>query len=327
MRSSSLLGLGALVAESGLVSTDVDAEAAGFQLGPRLNACGRLWHAAEAVELFITQDMERARTIARRLGELNVERQRQERTIVDAACRLAHERGMTSDGARVIVLAHPEWHRGIVGIACSRLVSRFGRPTILLQDTDGLCQGSGRSIDGFNLHAALHACAMHLESYGGHDMAAGLALPTSCMPAFTEAMQAHAGANISESMLTPSLDIDCGATIEELTPKAVRALAALGPFGRANPKPRIALHDVRIAAPPRLMGQHARHVSFDCLSDTGRSIRVVGWNWGEHIESLSRARGKAMDVVVTPTLNDFRGVQSVEATLADVRVAPVALPR
>ncbi|MCA9293374.1 MAG: single-stranded-DNA-specific exonuclease RecJ [Phycisphaerales bacterium] len=317
VRSTSLLGLGALVAESGLVSAEIDAEAAGFQLGPRLNACGRMWHAQDAVELFITQDIDRARTIARRLGELNSERQRLERTIVDAACKEAEAQGMTSGDARAIVLAHPDWHRGIVGIACSRLVNRFHRPTILLQEVDGQCHGSGRSIDGFNLHAALQACAVHLESFGGHDMAAGVCVRTSNLPAFADAMRAHALEHITDSMLTPSLSIDCEATIDELTLEAVRQLTALGPFGRSNPKPRLLLRGVRCVGMPRRMGQHAKHVSFDVAVAGARSMRVVAWHWGEHFETLNRARNGQIDIVVTPSVNVFRGATRIEATLAD----------
>ncbi len=318
VRSTQLIGLGALICESGLVDANIDAEAAGFSLGPRLNACGRMWHAAEAVELFITDDAARAGEIAKRLGVLNRERQTLQREIVDKACSAAEAQMMTDDRSRIIVLADPNWHRGIVGIACSRLVSQYRLPVILLQDENGMCKGSGRSIDGFNLHAALQACSEHLETFGGHDMAAGLALRPEHLADFVTAISAHARENITDEMMTPSLKIDCEATIDQLTPETVKQLAALGPFGRANPKPGVMLRNVRCAETPRLMGQHAKHLTMQVESESGLRMRLVAWQWGEHFEQLRSAAGSQFDVVITPALNNFRGESRVEGILLDL---------
>ena len=326
MRSTSILGLSALISESGLVDADVDAEAAGFRLGPRLNACGRMGHARDAIELFTTDDMDRARDIALRLGALNRDRQRAEREIVDGACEMAQARGMTGAGARVIVLASPAWHRGIVGIGCSRLVAQFRRPVVLMNVSEGMCRGSARSIKGYNLHAALEACAEHLETFGGHDMAAGLALQADRLDAFTESLSAHANEHITDAMMTPTVTVDCEATPDELTHEAVHQLMRLGPFGQGNPKPRLLLAGVRCTG-ARLMGANGSHVSLALhCGATQRQLRIVGWHWGERFEQLTRACDGSADLVITPGLNTFRGVTSVQGELQDIAApAPVGV--
>ena len=169
---SSHPGLGALLESANLVNEKLDAYHVGFRLAPRLNACGRMGHAQLAVELLTTAGPQEARRIAQYLQQQNSERQKTEREITAQAIEMVRAQGLDGPESRAIVLASEDWHGGVIGIVASRLVDRFHRPAILIAiNGDGTGQGSGRSIAGFDMHKALHACGEHLMSYGGHAMA------------------------------------------------------------------------------------------------------------------------------------------------------------
>lgn len=319
IKSSPLIGLRALVAASGLAGERVNAEDVGFKLAPRLNACGRMGHARDAVELFTVAGAARAEEIAAMLCGQNDERRATERAIFEQASAMADAGGFTRPDRRAIVLAHEGWHAGVVGIVCSRLVERFHRPTLLMQRRDGMCHGSGRSIDGFSLHAGLVACADLLESFGGHDMAAGLKLREDRLDAFTERFVAHANDHLSEADLIPWEDHDADAEVPELTREAVDALAALGPFGRENPEVVLRLRGLRVRR-AEAMGAGGRHLSMRVTGPgSERTFRLVGWNWGDRLASLRE--GMTLDALAVPGLNAWNGSVTVEGTLRDV--APV----
>lgn len=316
IKHSPLTGLRALVEASGLSGDRIDADHVGFVLGPRLNACGRLGHAREAVDLFTTAGPEEAASIAASLTRLNNERRETEREIVEQAVEAAEAAGMTGTDRRAIVLADERWHQGVVGIACSRLVDLFHRPTILLSQRDGECHGSGRSIHGYSLHEALTRCAHLLGGYGGHDMAAGVKLPAAGLEAFANAFIADANQHLTAEHLKASLWLDTEASIDELTPDAVASLDRMAPFGQGNPRPRVLIRGARIMSRPETMGRGGRHLALR-VGQEGRWLRLVGWGWGEHAETL--AQGQALDAVVTPKLSTWNGRTTVQAEIHDLR--------
>jgi single-stranded-DNA-specific exonuclease len=315
IRSTSLVGLSALIEASNLAGENIDSEKVGFILGPRLNACGRMGHAKDAVEMLTSAGRERALEIARELSKLNETRRRTERAILEEACEAAERAGMTRDDRRAIVLASDEWHAGVVGIVCSRMVERYCRPTILMRRAEGVCHGSGRSIDGFNLHEGLSACAGMLTKFGGHEMAAGLALEASRLGEFAEAFIGHANERIGAEALTPSMRVDCEARLEEMTVEALEQLEGLSPFGRGNAPPRVVVRGVEVARPPEAMGARGDHLKV-FVRDGSRELRVVGFGWGERRESL-RA-GARVDVVIEPKVNRWNGTARVEGELKDI---------
>ncbi len=321
-------GLRALIAAAALDNEKIDAWDVGFKLAPRLNASGRMAHAAQAVELFTTANDARAAEIAEFLESQNRHRRATEATILEHAMQMAEQGGMTGQDRRAIVLAHESWHAGVVGIVCSRLVDRFCRPTILMQiSTDGtgvVCaHGSGRSIDGFNLHGAIDACSKHLTKFGGHDMAAGLAMPAENVAAFAEDFTCYANENIAPERLTRELTIDCAAAAHELTLEQVVELEQLAPFGRGNPAPAILLRDMVLAAPPQPLGKTGDHLALTIRARVpvgpARLLRVVAWRWGEHRAKL--VSGHRLDVVVRPAISTFNGGRTVEPELLDLALA------
>lgn len=327
IKHSSFVGLRALVEASGLAGEEVDSMGVGFRLAPRLNAAGRMGHAREALELFTTASTGRAREIASSLTAKNQQRQEVERAICAQACDMAEAAGMHGPSRRAVVLAHEHWHPGVVGIACSKLVERYCRPVILMGKTDGVCHGSGRSIDGFNLHAGLAACAQHLIKFGGHDMAAGLSLDEKHLDRFVEGFTEFANRHIGEEMLLPCQEIDCDAGIDELSVENVGRLLSLSPFGRGNPTPILRVRGVQLLENVRSMGAGARHVAFPIGAPGDESstpyspgIRVVGWSWAQTLRDAGEPlrRGTRVDLLIHPKLNTWNGRTRVEAELCDV---------
>jgi single-stranded-DNA-specific exonuclease len=319
LRDHRVQGLVELIRASGLDSAKIDTEDVGFRLAPRLNACGRMGHAADAVELFTTASGPRARELASMLHEQNQARQATERRITEQACAMAEASGMTGDASRAIVLRHGEWHPGVVGIVCSRLVDRYARPVLLLCDDGAVCKGSGRSIPAFNLHAGLQACAEHLRTFGGHDAAAGLSVLSDRYEPFAEAFMGHAAERIRPEDLVNELRIDCRAESAELTAQAVAALDALRPFGRGHPAVRLLLSGVRIDREPEVFGAGARHLALRLGS--APSLRTIAWGLGERRDEFRR--GMTIDAVLTPKVSSFSG--AVEPLLEDWRPSPGSL--
>jgi single-stranded-DNA-specific exonuclease len=319
MRRTRVLGLSALADRCVRENRPVSVGDLGFRLGPRINALGRVADAHEAIELLVTRDAERIETICDTMDELNQQRQAIEKRIVDVACAEVERLGMHRDDHRAIVLAHEDWHPGVIGIACSRLVDRFNRPAILMQLDKDVCKGSGRSIPGFNLHAAVSACAHEVEGFGGHDAAIGLRVHPGRLRAFSDAMVEHANGAITVDDLTPELRIDADAGLHELDEMGVRMLEKLGPFGRGNPTPRLRLRGVRVAQAPMLMGSSSAHLSMLVRDEAGAMLKLVGWGWGRHAEKIRN--GSTLDVVFTPRVEEYRGQRSVRGEIADVRTA------
>ncbi len=326
IKQTPLPGLRALLEVSNLMQEDVDSEKVGFILAPRLNACGRMGHAAEAVRLLTDAPPNEVVSIARNLVRLNRERQQTEQRITEHAAGLAEDAGMTADDRRVIVLADDSWHAGVVGIACSRLVERYCRPVVLLHRNGDLCRGSARSIEGYSIHEALGAASGHLLTWGGHAAAAGLTLHSSELAAFTEALTAHANAGIAPESLVPTLWIDCDAAAGELDVESVGRLASLSPFGQANPRPAVRLSGLELASAPRQMGGNGRHLALTLRSSDDRWMRAV-W-FGEGARAADLVAGMRLDAVVEPKINTWNGRSTVEGIVRDVRVtAPGAFSR
>ncbi len=311
-------GLAALIRASGLDSDKVDCDAVGFRLAPRLNAVGRLGHAREALELLTDAAGARATQLAEQLSTVNDQRRALERAVFERACELAEAAGMTGPDRRAIVLACEGWHPGVVGIVCSRLVEKYARPALLLQRDGAVCKGSGRSIDGFNLHAALEACAGLLDRFGGHDMAAGMACATDRFDAFTERFLAHANETLTENDLVHCCDYDTSAALAELTPQAVARLGSLAPFGRGNPRVRLLVRG-RLVGAPNPLGSSGAHLAMRLVDDAGGvGVRVLAWNWGARAGDIPP--GSRVEAIVEPKLSHWNGSTRVEPVLTDLRL-------
>lgn len=307
-------GLRALLDSAGLGDGSLDAYDVGFKLAPRLNACGRMGHARLAVELLTDPAPDRARRIAEYLTRQNAQRQKVERAVTAEAVERV---GGGDDAADVLVLASDTWHGGVIGIVASRLVERYGRPAILVAfNGEGIGQGSGRSIPGFDLRDALAACAEHLESFGGHAMAGGVKVRPENLDAFTGAINAYARRRLGGRERTPELVVDAEAALSDLSYKAVEHMTRLAPFGQGNPSPALALPGCRVLTPPRRIGKGGGSATLT-VGQSGTTLRAVGFGMGDLADCLRGVR--QVDLVAEPVLNRFRGRTQVELKLLDAR--------
>jgi single-stranded-DNA-specific exonuclease len=249
----------------------------GFRLGPRLNAAGRLTTAERALRLLLTTDSAEAIALASELDGQNRDRQNVEREIARAAeTRIAEENLFQSSA---IVLGDLTWHPGVLGIVASRIARSFHRPTIMVGfDEAGLGKGSGRSIPGFSLVAALGRCADHLEKFGGHEMAAGLTIQEGNFPAFVAAFQKICGELLTAEHLEPCLHLDDELTLGELTWDLLRWHELLQPFGQGNPQPLFLVRGVEPVAPPQILKE--KHLVLR-LRQNGRQQRAIFFGGAE----------------------------------------------
>ena len=314
IKHTPLVGLGALIDAAGLRDESIDSYEVGFKLAPRLNACGRMGHAAEAVHLLTEANHEEAGRIAGSLNRINEQRRRTGQEIFEQARDLVVENGYDQPDKRAIVLCDERWHPGVIGIVCSRLVEAFGRPTVLLGGNNGLVRGSARSIDGFNIHEAFGACSQHLQSFGGHAMAAGLTLQTDRLEAFREALLAYSLERIDEQDMVPALKIDAEAQMRDLSGPVVERIEQIGPFGRANPRPMLLIRGVKVMDRPQVRGAGGKHLSLT-VGDGASALRCIGWSMGHAADRL--AVGVRLDVVVEPKINTWRSMRRVEGVLRD----------
>lgn len=290
-----------------------------FGIGPRINAAGRLGQARLAVELLTTEDPERAGQLAAWLDQLNDNRKTVERRILRQAKDMVEENSAWQQH-KTLVLAHHEWHPGVIGIVASRVAEEFDKPAILIAlKDDGTGTGSGRSFAGFQLYDALDACRGHLLQFGGHKAAAGLKLQAGNVEAFRESLAAWAAEHFHPTAEDTQLRIDAEVLLSEVNLRAVTELDRLGPFGAANPTPRFMASHVELAEPPKTMGEGARHLSVR-IRQQGTVLRGVAFGRAEWAEELAKVGGP-LHISFQPNINTFQGMNRVELQLIDWKPA------
>jgi len=309
---SELLKITGLTDKQRLSSEDV-----AFMVAPRLNAAGRLGQAQLAIELLTTDEPGRATALAEYIHQLNESRQSLERSIYLAANKQAKER-FDPQGDTALVLAARGWHPGVIGIVAGRLAEKYHRPVILIAQDEMAVKpavGSARSVDGFNLHAALACCNDHLISHGGHAAAAGLKIADEQIDCFRDAFCEHASAEIAPADRAAYLSIDVEAPFTGLTHQTVNQIESLAPFGHGNQRPVLCTTGVALAGEPTRIGGGGRHLSMK-LAQQGVTLRAVAFGGGDWSDDLQRVT-QPMSVAYKPVINEFRGRRSVELQLVD----------
>ncbi|HTW63003.1 MAG TPA: single-stranded-DNA-specific exonuclease RecJ [Bryobacteraceae bacterium] len=311
-------GLRALLDLSGLLNGRApNARQVAFQIAPRINAAGRMDDAQNAIQMFLTDDPDRARALASQLHSLNQERRDTEAEIVKLV--LAECDGVPVTGDQwALVFSGANWHRGVVGIVASRLVERFSRPVFVLSEEDGQAQGSGRGIPPFHLLEALESMPDLFTRFGGHRQAAGVSLPAESVPEFRLRLNAYAAARLTPQDLLPQLQIDAVVGLRDLTTgPAIQELLAMAPFGFGNPPPMLAILGAELAGPPAVMKEKHLRVHF---RQDGRSLFPKAWNFaGRASEFAAVARLDAAFSLEEDTYGQDRGFANWAAVLRDVR--------
>lgn len=319
LERTTIPGLRALVEVAGLGRGPLLAEDVGFQIGPRLNAAGRLGNAATAVECLISDDPARAAALARRLDELNVERKSLERELLEQALDQAR-RYEDPERWPVLVVAGQGWHQGVVGIVAARLAQRFARPAVVIGLDGAAGRGSGRTVPGVDLLELLHGGAEHTLRYGGHAQAAGLELRADAVDAWREGVCARArevlvGGRAPEQPLWIDLELPFG----EVTGDLMRQLARLEPFGERNEAPVLISSGLRLVDPPRVVGADRSHALLQ-LRRGEQALKAMAFGQAARLAPL--AAGTELTAVYTPRWNTFRGQTNLELVLHDYCVGP-----
>jgi single-stranded-DNA-specific exonuclease len=279
-------GLRELMKVARVDAAALDAGAVGFRLAPRLNAAGRLGHPEAALELLLTDDADQARTLARRLDELNRDRQVVEERILREAVEEIEAWPEAKQRRRGYVLAREDWHEGVIGIVASRLVERYHRPVVLIAGNEREWKGSGRSSGSFDLHGGLAACAEHLVRFGGHRAAAGLSITPENVEAFAAGFAEHADAHLSEQELRPVTRIDALVHGAELTLELCAELGRLAPFGLGNPNVTLLVAGCELAEVASVGdGKHLRFRVKDGARDAGSAI---AFGFGRQLDRFRR---------------------------------------
>jgi len=303
------LGIKALMEECGCQGQNVTSSLIGYTLAPRINAAGRMGQVPVAVELFLTDNPSRAAELAAELCKMNRQRQNVELDIYkDAVSRLG------SDEPEIIVLAGDTWHQGVVGIVASRLAEEYSCPAFLICMDGDKGKASSRSYGGFNLFAALEELSDLLESYGGHELAAGFTITRQNIDLFREKMTLLSRSFAASDACRTALEIDCEVTPELLTLKNVDALEELEPSGAGCPRPVLTMKGIRVEQLTAVGG--GKHLRLR-LSKGGRSFSAIFFS--TTAISASVAEGDLVEIAFQPQINEFRGSRSVQLNLVDIR--------
>lgn len=319
LRATNKAGLKELMRISEVDPAAVNARSLGFALGPRINAIGRLDAARHALQLLLTGDGAEARDLAELLDRTNRERQLEQEKILQDALRQAQH--FLDD--RILVLAAPGWHPGVIGIVASKIAESLCRPTVMIAIDEDLtsARGSCRSVEGFHIFDALSACRHHLQRCGGHRAAAGFDIAAESIDALRAALQDYAAIELDEDLLTPSVRVDLEVPPEAVDMRLARELSLLEPFGHGNEEPVFVSRGLHVHEQRRMANrfvESADHMKLRLRCPTlPRGIDALFWrSWPRAEECLAQSR---IDVCYTVEINTYNGNRSVQLNLRDLR--------
>ena len=286
-----------------------------FAVAPRINAAGRMDDAKKAVHLFIEQDYDKALAFGSVLQQDNLDRREADTTITEEALALIeadpfHQTKKSS----VVFQAH--WHKGVVGIVASRLIEKHYKPTIVLTQSGDVIAGSARSVNGFNLYEALHACRKHLIGYGGHFAAAGMTMEVGALEGFKIAFEQAVASRITEDQLTPEIIINAELSIDDIGMQFYNIISQMEPFGPENMRPLFIAKNVYDTGYTKLVKE--QHISFN-VTQGKSNVRGIGYNMPEQLKIVKS--GKPFDIVFQLQLNEWQGTQTVQIQVLDLKAS------
>lgn len=308
VRQTKNLGLQSLLMSSGY--KNIDSTTISFGVAPRINACGRMGHADEALNLFLSKDIYEVNELTKKLNEYNKIRQETEKNIYEDAVKQIEQNKLNEKNA--IIVSGENWHHGVIGIVSSKITDLYFKPSILLCNEGEFSKGSGRSIPGFDLHQALMQCQDTIDRFGGHAMAIGITIKTDKFQEFAEEFENVAKeAKIDE--IIPIINIDAKIELNEINKEMVESLKLLEPYGEGNKMPIFAFRNLKIDSIRAL--SEGKHIKLT-LKDNNNIINAIGFNLGKIAEDYRI--GDKIDVVGTLEINSFNGVDSLQINVKDI---------
>ena len=303
------VGLRAILQVSGY--SKIDSNTISFGVAPRINACGRMGVAEEALNLFLSKNINQVNELARKLNEHKRVRQETEKDIFENAKRQIEEKHL--DENNTIVVAGENWHHGVIGIVSSKITEMYFKPSILLSfEEDGIGKGSGRSIPGFDLHDALMKCNDCIEKFGGHSMAIGITIKRENFDKLKDKLEEIA---IEEHIdeIVPVIKINAKINLSEVNKYMVESLKELEPFGEGNKMPVFAFKNLKIDSIRAL--SEGKHLKLT-LKDNNTIVSAIGFNMGQLAEDYRI--GDKIDIVGTLEINSFNGMDSIQINIKDI---------
>lgn len=307
------LGLAAICEKAGVKIPKITAEDFAFKICPRINCAGRIASADIAANLLLSVDAERARLIAEDLNALNNGRKEMgDATYEEITQMISDDPSLVAQ--RVIVLSGKGWNPGIIGLICSRLVEKYGKPTVVISvNEEGMARGSCRSVEGFSIHKMLMSCAEGLSDFGGHPMAGGFGLREENIEAFREKIRSYAREN-HRVMPDPRLYLSGEIKLEELTLERVMLIERLAPFGQGNRKPLFVIRNCRVTAKTQLSG--GKYVSFKA---TQGNVTMKAYSFEFSYNDFFAENGGTVDLAAYAEISEYNGNTSVELRFVDFR--------
>ena len=302
------MGLRSLLMSSGY--KNLDSTTVSFGVAPRINACGRMGHADEALKLFLSKDVYEVNELTKKLNDYNKMRQEKEKSIYEDAVNQIEKNKLYENCA--IVVGGDNWHHGVIGIVSSKITDLYFKPSILLCYENNLAKGSGRSIPGFDLHDALMKCQDTIEKFGGHSMAIGITIKKDNFDKFAKELENIAKDSKIDEII-PIINVDAKINLNEVSRETVESLKQLEPFGEGNKTPIFALKNLKVDSIRSL--SEGKHIKMT-LKDGNSVVNAIGFNLG-YLADEYRI-GDKIDVVGTLEINSFNGVDSLQINLKDV---------
>ena len=285
-----------------------------FGVGPLINAAGRLADAKQAVKVLLAQDKQVAYDSAEALNYKNIQRRAFERNIAEEAGRM-FEALPNAEQRKTVVLHDKDWHKGVIGIVASRMVERFHRPTIILTSSGEKIVGSARSVRGFDIHEAIHACEELLVNFGGHKYAAGVTMTPEVMSTFQEQFEQVVTNSILPEHLIPEVRIDAVLNLAHITPKFWNLLRQFAPFGPKNMRPVFQTNQVKDSGGTRLLKE--KHIKFRLQQDESSTQDAIGFSMPQHFTAIKNKQ--PFDICYTVTENNWKGRKSLQLNVKDLR--------
>ncbi|NMA66564.1 MAG: single-stranded-DNA-specific exonuclease RecJ [Clostridiaceae bacterium] len=319
MTKNPCTGIEALIKVSQL--NNIDSYRVSFALAPRVNAAGRMGHAKDAVELFITDDELKAQKIATFLNEANLKRKEIQDKIFNEVVKIIEEDPKYKN-EKIIVVWGENFHHGVVGIVASKLVDHYHKPAIVLSIDDGKAVGSARSIDGFNLFNALSSVSDILVKFGGHEQAGGLSLNVENLGILRERINIYADQHISYDMLIPSLYVNLELEGKHINLDNARLIRQFEPFGSGNPKPVFCVRGAKLET-KKVIG-NGKHLKLSFEID-GNIVDGVYFSKGHIADCLFV--GDVVDIIFTQEINEWQNTESVQIRVLDMRLNETQIKR
>ena len=316
MNAQPLTGLSAIIQVAGIESKQVTINELVFKIGPRINACGRMKSGRAAVELLLTDDPVFARQQAEEVNHHNDDRRDCDSETTREALELL-QADPDYPNRRSTVVYVPHWHKGVLGIVASRLMESYYRPTIVLSaGEDGIISGSARSVDGFDVYAAIDSCHDLLTNFGGHKYAAGLSMREEDLPEFKERFEAYVAAHIRPDQLQPTLDIESELQLCDITRSFYNVLRHLEPFGPGNPRPLFVSRRLINHRDSRVVGKDREHLRLD-VTDRVNAITGIAFGRADMAEYIQN--GNLVDICYELNENTFNNHTTIQMMVHDIK--------